>query len=303
MNLFIGGNFFNTFGNKIDILQLIRQITEEDDTIQSECLDVIEREHGDEYADLEGADDKYATIQDDVLYVDGATAVLIFNDLFDNDWDEVVARIGQQIDNYQGGVLKLQSNGFPEEVEELASGQDGKGTGQQETQLEIPVSQGFTTPSRPALPAAELFKDTPSWMESDSVQEAAVATGIRSNLPQLKFAGNPIRVLQDEENGEILFNLKDLYFAAYCLDYEDAYIAQVILRNRLALDAFQHDVRFENQTIYAGVSTIAILHGELTHAVEFAPVVSEIVGIYEDCLAEENAKRTAVEIDLFGNLK
>lgn len=303
MNLFIGGNFFNTFGNKIDILQLIRQITEEDDTIQSECLEVIEREHGDEYSDLENADDKYATIKDDVLYVDGATAVLIFNDLFDTDWDEVVARIAQQIDNYQGGVLKLKSNGFQEEVEELASVQETHALGSQSAQLSQPDTQGFTTPSRPALPAAELFRNTPDWMESDSVQEAAVATGIRSNLPQLKFAGNPIRVLQDEENGEILFNLKDLYFAAYCLDYEEAYIAQVLLRNRLALDGFQHDIRFEGQSIYAGVSTIAILHAELTHAVEFAPIVSEIVGIYEDCLAEENAKRTAVEIDLFGNLK
>lgn len=299
MNLFIGGNFFNTFGNKIDILQLIRQVTEEDDTIQSECLDVIEREHGDEYEDLNGVDGTYATIQDDILYVDGATAILIFKDLFDNDYDEVIARIAQQIDNYQGGVLKLESNGFPveeklPEAAELVTPDQGQ---------QVANELGFTTPKAPALPVAALFDTAPGWMKENGVQEAAVAAGIRSNLPTLTFAGNPIRVLQDEENGEILFNLKDLYFAAYALDYEEAYVAQVLLRNRLALDGFQHDIRFENQSIYAGISTIAILHGELTHTIEFSPIVAEIVGIYEDCMAEEDVKRTAVVIDLFGNLK
>lgn len=303
MNLFIGGNFINSFGNKVDVMQLIRHITENEDTIQSEALAVIEAEHGDELEDLINADDKYATVWEDVLYVDGATLLLILSDLFDGDYDDVAGRIATAIDNLTGPTLNLSSNGF-EVIEEPK---------EEQQELDLPKATGFTKPGSSALPAAAVFDDTPAWYpemakDSQAPREEPLAAETPATdpnggkLPVLRFAGNNIDVRQDVDGG-ILFGIKSLYFAGYGVDFDIAYIATLIARRRFDLEDLEAEVLVGDTDIFASVNVLAVLHRDLTHAIEWVPIVLTIASTYEDCLSTENAVWGTVQLDLFGNLQ
>lgn len=278
MNLFIGNHFVNTFGNKVDILQLIRLVTEDNETVQAECVEILEREYNLDEVDLAN----HATqglIEDEVLYVNGEAALVIINQLFDHDYDEVMDRIAQQIDAYESGVLRLTANGFPEVIEAAP------------TPLE-----GFTEPTAPAIPAAELFNEDPEWLNTPT----EVVLGVVSEGPALTVDGKNIAILKSAD-GEVLYSVTDLYRAAYGMQHESDYIKHLIVRNRVVLDVMQSEIRKECGEYFFSTNVLAILHGDLASIIEFQSLVQDVTMTYEETIAA-SPDVTSVNIDQFGNL-
>lgn len=286
MNLFIGNHFVNTFGNKVDILQLIRLVTDDNETVQAECVEILSREFNLDHLDLvgQGVDDPQALLEDNVLYVNGEAALVIINQLFDHDYDEMMDRIAQQIDTYQSGVLRLTANGFLEAADTPPEGSE--------------VADPDNIPEPPKAPAADLFAQEPDWISAapNTPTEDPELLGI----PSLTVAGHNIPVAKSAD-GEVLYCAVSLYGAAYGIYHDVEYLQHLIVRNRVVLDVMQSEVVKRNGRYFFSTNVLAILHGDLSTVIEFQSLVQDVVMAYEETIAA-SPDLTAVKVDQFGNL-
>lgn len=305
MNLFISDNFIDTLDQKINIVQLIQQVAEDDELLQVEILSELANmfdytTSGIEEAIKDGEFEDLA-IRDEILYVGGETLRDLFESLFPGDHTVVINALIASIANATEPTLRLDHNGTPVVPAEVES---------REVQQTIDFSKLSTVDVRPHA----YGKESPNLMlgeahtvpVSSSVPEGHVVTGVDDNemtvrpvevlpfpaaeevlrpevavlnseavLGELKVNGCVIPVRQVIGKNGVLFSVDYLYHAVYNLQHNPDYLRQILVEYRSSLDP--EDVLFANGCLYLTVYGLAKLHGRLCHIIEWQPLVAKIV--------------------------
>ena len=305
MNLFISDNFIDTLDQKINIVQLIQQVAEDDELLQVEILSELANmfdytTSGIEEAIKDGEFEDLA-IRDEILYVGGETLRDLFESLFPGDHTVVINALIASIANATEPTLRLDHNGTPVVPAEVES---------REVQQTIDFSKLSTVDVRPHA----YGKESPNLMlgeartvpVSSSVPEGHVVTGVDDNemivrpvgvppfpaaeevlrpevavlnseavLGELKVNGCVIPVRQVIGKNGVLFSVDYLYSAVYNLQHDPDYLRQILVEYRSSLDP--EDVLFANGGLYLTVYGLAKLHGRLCHIIEWQPLVAKIV--------------------------
>ena len=305
MNLFISDNFIDTLDQKINIVQLIQQVAEDDELLQVEILSELANmfdytTSGIEEAIKDGEFEDLA-IRDEILYVGGETLRDLFESLFPGDHTVVINALIASIANATEPTLRLDHNGTPVVPAEVES---------REVQQTIDFSKLSTVDVRPHA----YGKESPNLMlgeartvpVSSSVPEGHVVTGVDDNemivrpvgvppfpaaeevlrpevavlnseavLGELKVNGCVIPVRQVIGKNGVLFSVDYLYSATYNLQHDPDYLRQILVEYRSSLDP--EDVLFANGGLYLTVYGLAKLHGRLCHIIEWQPLVAKIV--------------------------
>lgn len=303
MNLFISDNFIDTLDQKINIIQLIQQVAEDDELLQVEILCELANmfdytADGIEEAIKDGEFEDLA-LRDDILYVGGETLRDLFESLFPGDYTAVINSLLSSIANATDPTLRLSHNGTPVVPVE-----------REEVQQTIDFSKLSTADVRPHA----YGKESPNLMlgeartvpVSNAVPEGHVVTGVLDNemtirpvevapfppaeevlrpevavlnseavLGELKVNGCVVPVRQVIGKNGVLFSVDYLYHAAYNLQHDPDYLRQILVEYRLSLDS--EDVLFANGGLYLTVYGLAKLHGRLCHIIEWQPLVAKIV--------------------------
>lgn len=254
MNLFINDIFIDTFERKVNILQLIRQITEDDDLIQSEIIAILERPKVQDDGDLS------FTILDDTLFCDTGAIRYVFDDLYDEDYRATIDRITRAIDTLEGPTLRLDLNGhtFTPLVEDLPA----------ETSFDLAVDAQVSTLNPPINYLPKLF---------------------------VKRERVHFHVIE----GNILFDIHALYFAAYGASYDPSYLGALITTHSSAIRP--EDVYFDKSVYFGTEKAISILHRELAPYAEFESMVSRVLKKYDAIINHPNAAQSQVSFDTHGN--
>lgn len=305
MNLFISDNFIDTLDQKINIVQLIQQVAEDDELLQVEILSELANmfdytTSGIEEAIKDGEFEDLA-IRDEILYVGGETLRDLFESLFPGDHTVVINALIASIANATEPTLRLDHNGTPVVPAEVES---------REVQQTIDFSKLSTVDVRPHA----YGKESPNLMlgeartvpVSSAVPEGHVVTGVDDNemtvrpvevlpfpaaeevlrpevavlnseavLGELKVNGCVIPVRQVIGKNGVLFSVDYLYHAVYNLQHDPDYLRQILVEYRSSLDP--EDVLFANGGLYLTVYGLAKLHGRLCHIIEWQPLVAKIV--------------------------
>ncbi len=305
MNLFISDNFIDTLDQKINIVQLIQQVAEDDELLQVEILSELANmfdytTSGIEEAIKDGEFEDLA-IRDEILYVGGETLRDLFESLFPGDHTVVINALIASIANATEPTLRLDHNGTPVVPAEVES---------REVQQTIDFSKLSTVDVRPHA----YGKESPNLMlgeartvpVSSSVPEGHVVTGVDDNemtvrpvevlpfpaaeevlrpevavlnseavLGELKVNGCVVPVRQVIGKNGVLFSVDYLYSATYNLQHDPDYLRQILVEYRSSLDP--EDVLFANGGLYLTVYGLAKLHGRLCHIIEWQPLVAKIV--------------------------
>jgi hypothetical protein len=301
MNLFINENFIDTFASKVNIIQLIRQVADDEDVIQSEVLEVIETAFGDEEQDLINADDKHSTIMDDVLYCGPVAIRVIFNELYDEDYEGVIARICEALEQASGPTLRLDVNGFEVVPDDTT-----------EVQIQLPINDSQPIDdtrmgygSQTAV-IDDVVTESKELFAEDAEEPKAYPGGTSGSifnpkLPELWFGGRRISVMRKDGDDVVMYNVDQMYNAAYGIQAGPEFLTQLFVRRRLDIDPTEVEVN--GSSFFASSFVLASLHGELSPYAEFNSIVSVIVETYEDCLNTENAVWSKIDLDITGNLK
>lgn len=305
MNLFISDNFIDTLDQKINIVQLIQQVAEDDELLQVEILSELANmfdytTSGIEEAIKDGEFEDLA-IRDEILYVGGETLRDLFESLFPGDHTVVINALIASIANATEPTLRLDHNGTPVVPAEVES---------REVQQTIDFSKLSTVDVRPHA----YGKESPNLMlgeartvpVSSAVPEGHVVTGVDDNemtvrpvevlpfpaaeevlrpevavlnseavLGELKVNGCVIPVRQVIGKNGVLFSVDYLYHAVYNLQHDPDYLRQILVEYRSSLDP--EDVLFANGGLYLTIYGLAKLHGRLCHIIEWQPLVAKIV--------------------------
>ena len=305
MNLFISDNFIDTLDQKINIVQLIQQVAEDDELLQVEILSELANmfdytTSGIEEAIKDGEFEDLA-IRDEILYVGGETLRDLFESLFPGDHTVVINALIASIANATEPTLRLDHNGTPVVPAEVES---------REVQQTIDFSKLSTVDVRPHAYGKEspnlMFGEARTVPVSSSVPEGHVVTGVDDNemtvrpvevlpfpsaeevlrpevavlnseavLGELKVNGCVIPVRQVIGKNGVLFSVDYLYHAVYNLQHDPDYLRQILVEYRSSLDP--EDVLFANGGLYLTVYGLAKLHGRLCHIIEWQPLVAKIV--------------------------
>lgn len=305
MNLFISDNFIDTLDQKINIVQLIQQVAEDDELLQVEILSELANmfdytTSGIEEAIKDGEFEDLA-IRDEILYVGGQVLKDLFEALFPGDHTVVIEALVNSIQSATEPTLRLDHNCTPVVPAEVES---------REVQQTIDFSKLSTVDVRPHA----YGKESPNLMlgeahtvpVSSSVPEGHVVTGVDDNemtvrpvevlpfpaaeevlrpevavlnseavLGELKVNGCVIPVRQVIGKNGVLFSVDYLYHAVYNLQHNPDYLRQILVEYRSSLDP--EDVLFANGGLYLTVYGLAKLHGRLCHIIEWQPLVAKIV--------------------------
>lgn len=305
MNLFISDNFIDTLDQKINIVQLIQQVAEDDELLQVEILSELANmfdytTSGIEEAIKDGEFEDLA-IRDEILYVGGQVLKDLFEALFPGDHTVVIEALVNSIQSATEPTLRLDHNCTPVVPAEVES---------REVQQTIDFSKLSTVDVRPHA----YGKESPNLMlgeartvpVSSSVPEGHVVTGVDDNemtvrpvevlpfpaaeevlrpevavlnseavLGELKVNGCVIPVRQVIGKNGVLFSVDYLYHAVYNLQHNPDYLRQILVEYRSSLDP--EDVLFVNGGLYLTVYGLAKLHGRLCHIIEWQPLVAKIV--------------------------
>lgn len=323
MNLFISDNFIDTLDQKINIVQLIQQVAEDDELLQVEILSELANmfdytTSGIEEAIKDGEFEDLA-IRDEILYVGGETLRDLFESLFPGDHTVVINALIASIANATEPTLRLDHNGTPVVPAEVES---------REVQQTIDFSKLSTVDVRPHAYGKEspnlMFGEARTVPVSSSVPEGHVVTGVDDNemtvrpvevlpfpaaeevlrpevavlnseavLGELKVNGCVIPVRQVIGKNGVLFSVDYLYHAVYNLQHDPDYLRQILVEYRSSLDP--EDVLFANGGLYLTVYGLAKLHGRLCHIIEWQPLVAKIVNQFTLNPYE------SVSFDLLGN--
>lgn len=305
MNLFISDNFIDTLDQKVNIVQLIQQVAEDDDLLQVEILNELANMFdyttpGIEEAINDGEFEDLA-IRDEILYVGGQVLKDLFEALFPGDHTVVIEALVNSIQSATEPTLRLDHNCTPVVPAEVES---------REVQQTIDFSKLSTVDVRPHAYGKEspnlMFGEARTIPVSSSVPEGHVVTGVDDNemtvrpvevlpfpaaeevlrpevavlnseavLGELKVNGCVIPVRQVIGKNGVLFSVDYLYSAAYNLQHDPDYLRQILVEYRSSLDP--EDVLFANGGLYLTVYGLAKLHGRLCHIIEWQPLVAKIV--------------------------
>lgn len=305
MNLFISDNFIDTLDQKINIVQLIQQVAEDDDLLQVEIISELANMFdyttpGIEEAINDGEFEDLA-IRDEILYVGGQVLKDLFEALFPGDHTVVIEALVNSIQSATEPTLRLDHNCTPVVPAAVES---------REVQQTIDFSKLSTVDVRPHA----YGKESPNLMlgeartvpVSSSVPEGHVVTGVDDNemtvrpvevlpfpaaeevlrpevavlnseavLGELKVNGCVVPVRQVIGKNGVLFSVDYLYHAVYNLQHDHDYLRQILVEYRSSLDS--EDVLIANGGLYLTVYGLAKLHGRLCHIIEWQPLVAKIV--------------------------
>lgn len=304
MNLFISENFIDTVDTKVNVIQLIRHVAEDDDILPVEVMkgltevtgyDSIEEltvdiRNGHHFANL--------AIRDDELYVGGTELSDLFENLYPGDYTSVITSLISSISNATSPSLRLNHNCTPVVPVEVAEASEAPiSLGQpyfQQVDTPIPdeaVVTAFDT-GRVELRNVQPF---PGYQKEQEVLQPEVAT-LKSDaiLGELRVDGRVIPVRQATGKNGVLFSLDSMYNAIYNLQHSPDYLRQVLVEYRTSIDP--EDILFSNGTIYLTVYGLAKLHSRLCHIIEWQPLIAKIVNQFT-LNPYENAS-----FDLMGNL-
>lgn len=321
MNLFISDNFIDTLDQKINIVQLIQQVAEDDDLLHIEILSELANMFDYTTAGIEEAikDGEFEdlAIRDEILYVGGETLRDLFEALYPGDHTVVINALIASIANATEPTLRLDHNGTPVVPElmvadqvnaaavapwleagapSLSNSMVGDVRLGEEVKQDItePVPEGHvvtavdgnTLTSRPVQvapfsPAEEVLRPEVAVLNSEAV------------LGELKVNGCVVPVRQVIGKNGVLFSVDYLYHAVYNLQHDPDYLRQILVEYRSSLDP--EDVLFANGGLYLTVYGLAKLHGRLCHIIEWQPLVAKIVNQFT-LNPYEN-----VSFDLLGN--
>ena len=305
MNLFISDNFIDTLDQKVNVVQLIQQVAEDDDLLQVEILNELANMFdyttpGIEEAIKDGEFEDLA-IRDEILYVGGQVLKDLFEALFPGDHTVVIEALVNSIQSATEPTLRLDHNCTPVVPAEVES---------REVQQTIDFSKLSTVDVRPHA----YGKESPNLMlgeartvpVSSAVPDGHVVTGVDDNemtvrpvqvapfspaeevsrsevavlnseavLGELRVNGCVIPVRQVIGKNGVLFSVDYLYHAVYNLQHDPDYLRQILVEYRSSLDP--EDVLFANGGLYLTVYGLAKLHGRLCHIIEWQPLVAKIV--------------------------
>lgn len=305
MNLFISDNFIDTLDQKVNVVQLIQQVAEDDDLLQVEILSELANMFdyttpGIEEAINDGEFEDLA-IRDEILYVGGQVLKDLFEALFPGDHTVVIEALVNSIQSATEPTLRLDHNCTPVVPAEVES---------REVQQTIDFSKLSTVDVRPHAYGKEspnlMFGEARTVPVSSSVPEGHVVTGVDDNemtvrpvevlpfpaaeevlrpevavlnseavLGELRVNGCVIPVRQVIGKNGVLFSVDYLYHAVYNLQHDPDYLRQILVEYRSSLDP--EDVLFANGGLYLTVYGLAKLHGRLCHIIEWQPLVAKIV--------------------------
>lgn len=267
MNLFISDNFIDTIGHRVNILQVIRQVAEEDDLIQAEILNELceildystaaslqDSITENEFEDL--------ALSDDVLYIGGELLKDIFEALFPGDHTTVISALVESIGQADQPLIKLTHNCVPDqsvEVQEV-----------QELQLNFPNIPAMnerhvdlSAPAQPFQASEEVLRTEVAVLSSDLI------------LGNLSFNGHNVGVAYPAGKNGVVFDVQSLYYAVYGLEIDPRYLAQILIENRTSIDP--EDLHMVGHTINLTAYGLAKVHSRLSHLVEWYPLVTQVV--------------------------
>lgn len=250
MNLFINNNFINTHGQLVDVQQLLRQIADVDDVIESEILAILSSKMdfpGDFDEDLHNGDLDFVVLSEGTVYVNGEALQVVFEDLLPGDYTMVVEAIARQIDNASGSTLRLDHNGVP--VEE---------------QLALPEVAPEPFPGDQA--------------EAEVCQSDLATVDPASSLGMLKFNGHQILTALTPLEGRLVFAVDSLYRAIYGHSHEQDYLCNLVVANREVLRP--SDVHYSFGRLYLSIDALTKLHQHLAYHVEWLSMVATVVNTY-----------------------
>lgn len=317
MNLFINDNFFDTVDNKVNVLQLIRHVADDDEVIESEVIAALREHFAYDSTDALEEDIREnhfseVTMVDDSVYACGEALIAIFEDLFPDDYTAVITAIANQLMN-ASGTLKLDHNGVPvTERPDTIGGLFASTAPTLSAAVAEDVRLGAGTQQHIADPVPEGHVITAIQGDQVTVQPVQVSPfqGIEAEpevlqptvatlsseaiLGELKVDGRVIPVRQVIGKNGVLFDVGNLYYAVYNLQHDREYFFQLLVEYRASIDP--EDVLLNNGTVYLTAYALAKLHGRLCHLVEWQPLVAVIVKHFTNN-PYENAY-----FDLLGNL-
>jgi hypothetical protein len=299
MNLFINDNFIDTVGTKPNVIQLIRQIAEDDEIVHGEVLEAL-REVLDYSSsdiledDIQQDDVEDVAILDGTLYVEGQTLVDLFENLFPGDHTGVISALVVSIQNANGPTLRVDHNGVPavDPIVEAVPGaqldafaptlatavaQDVRlGSGTQQS-IADPVPEGHvitaiqndTVTVRPVEP----FQGNPA--EEEVLRSEVAVLNTSTILGDLTFNGYPIRTLVAIGSNGVLFNLYDLYHSIYGLQTNPDYGQQLIRQNGASIGS--HDLGVRGGAIFVSAHALAVLHPQIAPCIEWSPMIKRVV--------------------------
>lgn len=304
MNLFISDNFIDTIGQKVNVIQLIQQVAEDDDLLQLEIISELANmfdytTNGMEEAINDGEFDDIL-LQDGTLYVGGEVLRDLFEALYPGDHTVVISALITSIVNSGDTTLRLDHNCTPV-VEE-----------RQEVQQTIDFSKLSTVDVRPHAYGKEepnaMLGEPRTVPVSDPVPEGHVVTGVLDNemtirpvevrpfpaeevqrsevvvlnseavMGELKVNNRTIPVAVRTGKNGVLFDIVALYYAAYGLMLNHEYLTQILIENRLAIHPDDIDL---TRGTYMTAGALAVLHGRLCHVIEWEPLVMKVVTAYD----------------------
>lgn len=321
MNLFISDNFIDTLDKKINIVQLIQQVAEDDDLLHIEILSELANMFDYTTAGIEEAikDGEFEdlAIRDEILYVGGETLRDLFESLFPGDHTVVINALIASIDNATDPTLRLSHNGTPVVPElmtadqvnaamvapwleagapSLSNSMVGDVRLGEEVKQDItePVPEGHVVTAVDGNTLTSRPVQVAPFSPAEEVQRSEVAVlNSEAVLGELKVNGCVVPVRQVIGKNGVLFSVDYLYHAVYNLQHDPDYLRQILVEYRSSLDP--EDVLFANGGLYLTVYGLAKLHARLCHIIEWQPLVAKIVNQFT-LNPYEN-----VSFDLLGN--
>lgn len=289
MNVFMNDNFLNTHGRMVDVLQVIRQIAEDDDVIESEVHDILCEYHnylGDDFQEelREGTID-FAVQVDDVLYVDSNSLRAVFEELFPDDHTRVVDNLATNLATFTGTVLRVDHNGSILEAAEEEPAPWNFDTAA--TAPTPPISMGQAVTQRADAPIPEnsvvTAVDTNAGTLTTRTLEpttldAAFALSSSQILGTLKFNGHTITTAEPTGKNGVVFQVEQLYGAVYGNQINQEFLQNLIVTKRFQID--REDIFVQNGMVYLSKYAIAKLHPDFCYQIEWAPAVSHVVNAY-----------------------
>lgn len=272
MNLFISNNFIDTIGNHVNVLQVIRQVAGDEEVVHAEVLsitsDLLDVDTDRLTEDLQEGSVDNVELVNDTLYLSGSILSEVFEELFPGDYTSVINNLVNSIDAATAPTLHLDHNCVPV------------------------VNAPDDWLSDAAVRPAEPFQGNSAESEVSSPEVAVLNS--EAILGTLKVGGATVSTRLVAGKNGVLFNVMQLYFAAYKVHFSPDYIQQMLVQSRLSIDP--EDVYFVDG-IHLTSYALAKLHPHLSHHVEWQPLVAKIVGQY---LANPYAD---LNVDFLGNLE
>ena len=289
MNLFISENFIDTVSNSVNVLQLIRHVTDDDEIVHVEVMDALCRvtaydSINDLSVDINNHHFSDIALRDDQVYVGGETLKDLFEDLYPDDYTAVIAALVSSITSATTPTLRVDHNGLPVVPVEVADASEysadatPNAAASNLSYAETPTADAsnLATMDFSKLNSVAPF---PGDQEGTQVFLPEVATlSSELVLGNLQVNGSSIRTLAPTGKNGVLFNVFDLYFRAYGLQLGNDYIQQLLVERRAVISS--DDIHVSGGTVYLNAHALAALHDRLCNLLEWSSLAATIVNRY-----------------------